>query len=108
MWYRHCKAFKQSVSVTPNIFLSFNTGKVALTYVVQVEGQILVLKKGVIGKAGALDLLEEGADIPAVEDIQQHDTGNTQTHIEHSLYAVLHCHGFSLSSDPKAELTTKT
>lgn len=79
-----------------------------LTYVVQVKGQIFVLEQGVVGEAGALYLLEKGADIPAVQDIQQHDAGNTKTHIEHSLYAVLQCHGFRLTSDPQAELTTKT
>lgn len=79
-----------------------------LTYVVQVKCQVFVLKQGVVGEAGALDLLEEGADVPSVQDIEQHDAGNTQTHIEHCLYTVLHCHGLSLISDPQAELTTKT
>ena len=79
-----------------------------LTYVMQVECQVFVLKQGVVGEAGTLDLLEEGADIPAVEDIQQHDAGYTQTHIEHRLDTVLHCHGLSLNSERQAELTTKT
>ncbi len=74
----------------------------------QVECQVFVLEQGVVGEAGALDLLEERADVPAVQDIQQHDAGNTQTHIEHRLYTVLHCHGLSLTSDRQAELTTKT
>jgi len=81
---------------------------VTLTYVVQVECQIFVLKQRVVGEAGALDLLEEGANIPAVQDVQQHDAGNTQAHIEHRLYTVLHCHGLRLTSDQRAELTTKT
>lgn len=79
-----------------------------LTYVVQVKCQVFVLKQRVVGEAGALDLLEEGADIPAVQDIQKHDAGNTQPHIENCLNTVLHCHGLSLISDRQAELTTKT
>lgn len=64
-----------------------------LTYVVQVECQIFVLKQRVVGKAGALNLLEEGADVPAVQDVKQHDARNTQTHVENCFYSVLHCHG---------------
>lgn len=79
-----------------------------LTDVVQVKCQVLVLKQGVVGKAGALDLLEEGTDVPPVQDVQQHDAGNTQTHIEHCLYAVLNCHGLSFIPDRQAELITKT
>lgn len=63
----------------------------------QVESQVFVLEQGVVGEAGALDLLEEGADIPAVEDVEQHDAGNAQTHIEHRLDTVLHRHGLSLT-----------
>lgn len=48
-----------------------------LTYIVEVKCQVLVLEQGVVGKAGALDLLEEGADIPAVQHVQQHDAGNS-------------------------------
>lgn len=77
-----------------------------LTYIVEVKCQVLVLKQGVVGKARALDLLEEGADIPAVQDVQQHDAGNSQTHVEHSLDTVLQCHGFRLISYWQAELTT--
>lgn len=79
-----------------------------LTYVMQVKCQVFVLKQGVVGKAGALDLLEKGTDVPPVQDIQQHDAGNTQTNIKHCLHTVLHCHGLSLISDWQAELTTKT
>lgn len=77
-----------------------------LTYVVEVKCQVFVLEQGVVGEAGALDLLEEGADIPPVQDIQQHDAGNSQTHVEHRLYTVLQCHGLSLISYRQAELTT--
>lgn len=73
----------------------------------QVERQIFILEQGIVGETGALDLLEERADIPAVQDIQQHNAGNTQTHVKHRLYAVLHCHGLNLASDPQAELTPK-
>lgn len=52
-----------------------------------------------------MNLLEKGADIPSVQDIQQHDAGNTQAHVEHCLYAVLHCHVVSLISAWQAELT---
>lgn len=79
-----------------------------LTYVVQVKSQVFVLKQGVVGEAGTLDLLEEGANVPAVQDVQQHDAGNSQTHIEHRLDAVLHCHGLRFTSDRQAELTTTT
>jgi len=79
-----------------------------LTYVVQVQCQVFVLEQVVVGQAGPLDLLEEGADVPAVQDIQQHDAGNTQAHIEHRLDAVLHCHGLSLTSDRQAEVTTNS
>lgn len=72
----------------------------------EVKCQVLVLEQGVVGKAGALDLLEEGAHIPAVQDVQQHDAGNSQTHVEHRLYTVLQCHGLSLISYRQAELTT--
>lgn len=74
----------------------------------QVQCQVFVLEQGVVGQAGTLDLLEEGADVPAVQDIQQHDAGNTQPHIERRLHAVLHCHGLSLTSERQAELTSKT
>lgn len=74
----------------------------------QIECQVFVLKQRVVGQAGALNLLEEGAHVPAVKDVEQHDAGNTQTHIEHSLHAVLHCHGLRLYTDLLAELTTKT
>lgn len=76
-----------------------------LTYIVQVKCQVFVLKQGVVGEARTLDLLEERADVPPIQDVQQHDAGNTKTHIEHSLYTVLQRHGFSLR---QAELTTKT
>lgn len=79
-----------------------------LTYVVQVECQIFVLKQRIVGKAGALDFLEERAYIPAVQNVKQHDAGNTQTHVEHRLYSVLQCHGLRFTSDQQAELTTKT
>lgn len=71
-----------------------------LTYIVQVKCQVLVLKQGIIGEAGTLNLLEEGADIPPVQDIQQHDAGDAQAHVEHGLDAVLHRHvlGFNLCS----------
>lgn len=72
----------------------------------EVKCQVLVLEKGVVGKAGALDLLEERADIPAVQDVQEHDAGNSQTHVEHRLYTVLQCHGLSSISYRQAELTT--
>lgn len=55
-----------------------------------------------------MNLLEKGADIPSVEDIQQHDAGNTQAHVEHCLYAVLHCHVLSLISAWQVELTPTT
>lgn len=72
----------------------------------EVKCQVFVLEQGVVGEAGALDLLEEGADIPPVQDVQQHDAGNSQTHVEHRLYTVLQCHGLNLISYRQAELTT--
>lgn len=47
-----------------------------LTNIVQVESQVLVLKERVVVETASLDLLEEGADIPAVEYLQQHDAGD--------------------------------
>lgn len=38
-----------------------------------IKSQILVLEKRVVIETTSLDLLEEGADIPSVQDIQQHD-----------------------------------
>lgn len=52
-----------------------------LTYIMHVEGQILILKKRIVIKAASLDLLEEGADIPPVKDVQQHDAGHPQGHV---------------------------
>ena len=46
-----------------------------------IESQILVLEKRVVIEATSLNLLEEGADIPAVEDIQQHDAWHPQGHV---------------------------
>lgn len=40
-----------------------------LTHIVKVEGQVLVLEEGVVVEAASLDLLEEGADIPAVQHL---------------------------------------
>lgn len=64
-----------------------------LTYIVQVESQVLVLEEGVVVETAPLDLLEEGADIPAVEYLQQHDAGDTQPHVQHRFQLVLQCHG---------------
>lgn len=66
-----------------------------LTHVVQVQGQVLVLEQGIVGETGTLYLLKEGADVPAVEDVQQHDAGDAQTHVEHRLHPILQCHGLS-------------
>ena len=46
-----------------------------------IKSQILVLEKRVVAEATSLDLLEEGADIPPVQDIQQHDAWHSQGHI---------------------------
>ena len=51
------------------------------TYIMHIESQILVLEKRVVIEATSLDLLEEGADIPSVQDIQQHDAWHPQGHI---------------------------
>jgi len=40
-----------------------------LTHIVKVEGQVFVLEEGVVVEAASLDLLEEGADIPAVQHL---------------------------------------
>lgn len=58
----------------------------------QIESQVLVLEEGVVVEAAALDLLEEGADVPAVQHLQQHDAGHTQPHIEHRFQALLPRH----------------
>ena len=58
----------------------------------QVEGQVLVLEEGVVVEAAALDLLEEGADVPAVQHLQQHYAGHTQPHIQHRFQAALPRH----------------
>lgn len=92
--------------MVPNSRKSLRVSGTTLTHIVEVKCQVLVLEQGVVGKAGALDLLEEGADIPAVQDVQQHDAWNSQTHVEHRLYTVLQCHGLSLISYRQAELTT--
>lgn len=41
-----------------------------------IKGQVLVLEERVVVQATSLDLLEERADIPSVQDIQQHDAGD--------------------------------
>lgn len=46
-----------------------------------VKGQVLVLEEGVVIEATSLDVLEERADIPSVQDIQEHDAGHPQGHI---------------------------
>lgn len=92
--------------MVPNNRKSLCVSGTTLTYIVEVKCQVLVLEQGVVGKAGALDLLEEGADIPAVQDVKQHDAGNSQTHVEHRLDTVLQCHGLNLISYRQAELTT--
>ncbi len=38
-----------------------------LTHIVKVEDQVLVLEDGVVVEAASLDILEEGADVPAVQ-----------------------------------------
>ena len=60
-----------------------------LTDIVQVEGQVLVLEQGVVVEAGPLDLLEEGGHVPAVQHLQEHDAGHTQTHVQHRLHTLL-------------------
>lgn len=52
-----------------------------LTYIMHIKSQILILEKRVVTEATSLDLLEEGADIPSVQDIQQHDAWHPQGHI---------------------------
>lgn len=52
-----------------------------LTYIMHIKSQILILEKGVVVEATSLDLLEKGADIPSVQDIQQHDAGYPQGNI---------------------------
>lgn len=46
-----------------------------------IKGQVLVLEERVVVQAASLDLLEEWADIPSVQDIQQHDAWDPQGHI---------------------------
>lgn len=52
-----------------------------LTYIMHIKSQILILEKRVVTEATPLDLLEEGTDIPSVQDIQQHDAWHPQGHI---------------------------
>lgn len=46
-----------------------------------IKGQVLVLEERVVVQATSLDLLEEWADVPPVQDIQQHDARDPQGHI---------------------------
>lgn len=41
-----------------------------LTYIMHIKSQILILEKRVVVEATSLDLLEKGADVPSVQDIQ--------------------------------------
>lgn len=41
-----------------------------LTDIMQVEGDVLILEEGVIVKTASLDLLEERADVPAIQNLQ--------------------------------------
>lgn len=63
------------------------------TDIMQVQGNIFVLEERVIVEAAPLDLLEEGADVPAVQHLQQHDAGDPQTHVQNRLHTGLHRHG---------------
>jgi len=62
------------------------------TDIMQVQGYIFVLEEGVIVETASLDLLEEGADVPSVQDLQQHDAGDPQTHVQNRFHTGLHCH----------------
>lgn len=78
-----------------------------LTYIMHIESQILVLEKRVVIEATSLNLLEEGADIPAVEDIQQHDARHPQGHVQHCLQFLLGSHVFSWSRPKIQEIQYK-
>ena len=72
-----------------------------------IESQILVLEKRVVIEATSLDLLKEGADIPSVQDIQQHDAWHPQGHIQHRLQFLLCSHVFSWSRPKLQEIHIK-
>lgn len=46
-----------------------------------VKSQVLVLEEGIIVETTSLDLLEEGTNIPSVQDIQKHDAWDPQGNI---------------------------
>lgn len=78
-----------------------------LTYIMHIKSQILILEKRVVVEATSLDLLEKGADVPSVQDIQQHDARHPQGHVQHCLQFLLCSHVFVFDSFLGADLKVR-